>query len=134
MGFHPADGAGWRSHLGVLIAFTEDLDTLAVVQHADLLPHLSDSAQHRGDFFANECLSLRFMLWTEHPGSHTHQAEQRHSDEQLPLHARSTNAGTLGTTMLFPFTISSASLFRFLEIVPERASVPEAPVTEMHFC
>jgi len=134
MSFHPADGAPGRSHLRVLVAFAEDLDALSVMQHADLLPHLSDSAEHRSDFFADESLSLRFVLWTEHPGSHAYQAEQRHSNEQLPFHARFTNAGTLGTTMLFPFVISSASLFRLLEIVPESAHVPETPVTAMLFC
>src|SRR5438874_5382954 len=110
MRFHPADRACGRSHLRVFVAFAENLDALPIVQHANLLPHLGDAAEHRSGSFAHKSLSLRFALRTEHPRGHAHHAKQRYRDEKLTLHVRSTNAGTLGTTMLFPWVMNSASL------------------------
>ena len=107
--FHPPDGAAGGANFRIFIAFAEDLDALAIMQHSHLLPHLGDAAEHRSRPFADESHTLPFAFWTHHPGGKGHQAEQRHSDKKLSLHAPSSNAGTLGITMAFLMVIISAS-------------------------
>src|SRR5437764_645282 len=84
-----SSGSVGSSNLHVFIALTEDLDTLAVMQHSHLLTHLGDAAEHGSDFFVDECFALRFPLRTKHPGEKNHKAKQRHGDEKLALHALS---------------------------------------------
>ena len=68
------------------------------MQHSDLLPHLSDPTQNGSDFFADERFTLSLALGADHPSGNTHQTKQRHRDEELALHAASSNAGALVIT------------------------------------
>src|SRR5262249_17075515 len=73
----------------VFIAPADNLDALAVMQHAHLLAHLRDAAQQGCDFFADEGFTLRFVARAEHPRRKSDQAEQGNSNEELSLHALS---------------------------------------------
>src|SRR6267154_323151 len=96
--FHPANRACVSSHFHVVIALAHDVHAFTIIQSCQLLADLRDAAQERGGFFADKGFAQRFMLGPEHPRRQSHQGQQRHRNEESPLHVPLSNVALAART------------------------------------
>jgi hypothetical protein len=128
------------------------------MQRSRFLAHLRDAAQERRSFFADERFAESFTPGAEHPCRDSHQAKQRHGDEEFPLHALSLKIVPMARPVfaisqpalritalsprVSPLPLASAIVLILLMIsrlslpmiVPESVLPPEPPVEGLLFC
>ena len=86
---HPSNDAGSRANFHIFVAARQYIHVIAIEQHANLFADLGDAAPKRDAALADVGVADGFVLGTKNPGKQRHNAEQRHRDKQLPLHAES---------------------------------------------
>jgi hypothetical protein len=82
----PADLSGSGTNFHAVVAASQDVYVVAVVEGIDRLAHLRHTAPKRDAALADVRVAEGFVLGPQQPSRDNDQKEQRHRDQQLTLH------------------------------------------------